>query len=114
MREVLRDAEEEYDVVIVDTPPLPVVSDAIPLVSRVSGVVVVARLAKNTRNGLTALKDQLVNLGAPTLGIVVNDIAARGDTYDGYGYGMDSGAKPPKRRGKAKRAAAQTGAGQTS
>ena len=114
MREVLRDAEKEYDVVIVDTPPLPVVSDAIPLVSRVSGVVVVVRLAKNTRNGLTALKDQLVNLGAPTLGVVVNDIAARGDTYDGYGYGMDGGAKPPKRGGKARRAAAQSGAGQTS
>jgi polysaccharide biosynthesis transport protein len=114
MRDMLRDAEEEYDVVIVDTPPLPVVSDAIPLVSRVSGVVVVVRLGKNTRNGLVALKDQLVNLGAPTLGVVVNDIGSRTESYDGYGYGMDGGAKRPKRGGRARRGAARSGAGQKS
>ena len=67
----LKEAEEAYDIVIVDTPPLSVVSDAIPLVNKVSGVVVVVRLVKNTRNALVALKDQLIHLGAPTLGVVV-------------------------------------------
>lgn len=114
MREMLRQAEEEYDVVVIDTPPLPVVSDAIPLVSRVSGVVVVVRLVKNTRNGLTALKDQLSNLGAPTLGVVVNDVVSRTDTYDGYGYGIETGPKRPGRRGKLRRGAGRTGAGQKS
>jgi capsular exopolysaccharide synthesis family protein len=114
MRGVLAGAEERYDVVVVDTPPMSVVSDAIPLVTRVSGVVVVARLGKSTRNGLTALKDQLVNLGAPTLGVVVNDVVARGESYDGYGYGIDTKRTRPWQSGKSRRNSARTGAGRKS
>jgi receptor protein-tyrosine kinase len=113
MHSLLKKAEETYDLVIVDTPPLSVVSDAIPLVSRVSGVVVVVRLVKNTRNSLIALKDQLVHLGAPTLGVVVNDVATRGDSYDSYGYGMDPDSPKRGRRGRSRRRSERSGAGQS-
>ena len=113
MLSLLRDAEEEYDTVIVDTPPLSVVSDAIPLVKRVSGVVVVVRVVKNTRNALMSLRDQLVNLGAPVLGVVVNDVSARADGYDGYGYGMDQSAPRRGLRGRSRRNSEQTEAGRT-
>ena len=113
MQSLLKEAEEEYDIVVVDTPPLSLVSDAIPLVNKVSGVVVIVRLAKNTRNALTALKDQLLHLGAPTLGVVVNDVAAKGDTYDGYGYGGDQTSPRRGRRGKSQRSSAQSEAGRT-
>jgi capsular exopolysaccharide synthesis family protein len=113
MHSLLKQAEEEYDLVIVDTPPLSVVSDAIPLVNRVSGVVVVVRLVKNTRNALTALKDQLLHLGAPTLGVVVNDVTARGDSYDAYGYGMDPDAPKRGRRGRSRRSSERSEAGRT-
>lgn len=112
MQSLLRKAEKEYDLVIVDTPPLPVVSDAIPLVNQVSGVVVVARLLKNTRNALETLRGQLVNLGAPTLGVVINDVASRGDA-DAYGYGMDP-ETAREERDRSERIAAQTQADQTS
>jgi capsular exopolysaccharide synthesis family protein len=115
MHALLKEAEQEYDIVVVDTPPLSLVSDAIPLVNKVSGVVVIVRLAKNTRNDLTALKDQLLHLAAPTLGVVVNDVAAKGDGYDGYGYGYGGDQTSPKRgqRGKSERTAAQSEAGRT-
>ena len=86
MRELLAEAEREYDFVVVDTPPMSVVSDAIPLLKEIGGVIVVSRLAKTTRDASARLKEQMDNLGAPLLGIVINSVKSDADGY-GYGYG---------------------------
>ncbi|MGC1814515.1 MAG: polysaccharide biosynthesis tyrosine autokinase, partial [Solirubrobacterales bacterium] len=44
MRMLIQEAERDYDLVVIDTPPTFVVPDAVPLVNQVSGVIVVARL----------------------------------------------------------------------
>jgi len=85
MRQVLRAAEDRYDLVVVDTPPTAVVSDAIPLVNEVSGVLVVGRLGKTSRDAAIHLVHQLDNLEARVLGVVVNGVP-QGRGY-GYGYG---------------------------
>jgi capsular exopolysaccharide synthesis family protein len=88
MHDVLAAAKAAYDFVVIDTPPTSVVSDAIPLVRQVDGVIVVARLLKSTRPSVTQLKDQLQHLGAPILGIVVNAVGRDADVYQaGYEYG---------------------------
>ena len=74
MRDLLRGAEREYDFIVVDTPPASVVPDAIPLVSQVGGVLVVSRLGRTTRGSMINLRDQLSNLAAPVLGVVVNAV----------------------------------------
>ena len=84
MRELLSRANEEYDFVVIDTPPTTVVSDAVPLLTQVSGVLVVVRLGKSKRDAAESLREQLTNLDAPTLGVVVN---STGKTVDPYGYG---------------------------
>jgi capsular exopolysaccharide synthesis family protein len=87
MAHVLTLAAERYAFVVVDTPPIPAVSDAIPLVRKVSGVIVVSRLGKTTRDAALALSRTLRNLEAPTLGVVANGIPraqARGYAYDYY------------------------------
>ena len=76
MSELLTWAEREYDRVIVDTPPAAVVADAVSLFGRVSGVVIVTRLQRSPRDAATFLHDQLVNTGAPVLGIVINGVNA--------------------------------------
>ena len=86
MRELISVADQSYDLLVIDTPPTSVVSDAIPLVTQVGGVIVVARLAKTTREAATHLRNQLRNLDAPVLGVVVNAIGSDSETY-GYGYG---------------------------
>jgi Mrp family chromosome partitioning ATPase len=53
-------------------------------VSWVSGILVVCRLGKNTRDVAGTLRDQLANLDAPVLGIVVNGVPM--DTRAYYGY----------------------------
>jgi polysaccharide biosynthesis transport protein len=84
MERLLEWAVENYDLVLVDTPPLSVVPDAIPLLHRVDGVVIVSRLGKNTRDGAARMRDELASLGAPMLGVVANGFKAR-DT-PGYDY----------------------------
>jgi polysaccharide biosynthesis transport protein len=105
MRQVLKAVSEKYDLVVIDTPPTSVVSDAIPLVKNVDGVLVVARLGKTTRDASVHLRDQLNNLGAYVLGVVVNSVTRASMTGYAYGYGYGYGyaaeytSQKKKRRG---------------
>jgi receptor protein-tyrosine kinase len=83
MSGLVRWGEEHYDRVIIDTPPAAVVSDAIPLVTSVSGVVIVVRIQRSRRDAADHLREQLTNLGAPVLGLVVNGATARANYYYG-------------------------------
>lgn len=76
MADLLSWAEGEYDRVIIDTPPAAVVADALSIFSRVGGVVVVTRLLQSPRGAAAHLRDQLINTGAPVLGMVVNGVPA--------------------------------------
>lgn len=104
MRTLIQEAERDYDLVVIDTPPTVVVPDAVPLVNQVSGVIVVARLGVTMRDTARKLREQLDNLNAPTLGLVVNSVDHWRTRY-GYVYesavsanGGESGdAKPPRR-----------------
>ena len=84
MRELLGWAAEQYELVVVDTPPLTVVSDAIPLLSQVDGVVIVSRFGVSTRDDAERIRDRLASLGAPLLGVVGNAYANR--QAIGYDY----------------------------
>lgn len=92
MTDVLRAAEADYDFVVIDTPPTVIVSDAIPLLRLVGGVIAVSRLGKTTRDSALQLRHQLEHLEAPMLGVVVNSVD-RGGSY-GYGYGYGYGYAP--------------------
>jgi Mrp family chromosome partitioning ATPase len=69
-------------------------------VGRVGGVIVVGRLAETTREAFTHLRDQLQNLNAPTLGVVVNAVGTDARAY-GYGYGYGYGARRARQTGSA-------------
>jgi succinoglycan biosynthesis transport protein ExoP len=84
MRRLLAQASATYDLVVIDTPPTTIVSDAVPLLTRVTGVLVVVRVGKSTRKAAESLQQQLEYLDAPALGIVLN---TAGKTMEPYGYG---------------------------
>ena len=96
MEDLLWKARDTYDLIVIDTPPTTVVSDAVPLLTRASGVIVVTRLGRSTRKAAESLQQQLTHVGAPTLGVVVNGVGKSGDAY-GYGYLADA---PEPRSGK--------------
>ncbi len=86
MTELLETAAMVYDMVILDTSPILTVSDAVPLLDQVAGVVFVARLGMTTREAaerLTDLGQRVPNMNL--VGVVVNDMR---DSYvdEGYGY----------------------------
>ena len=81
MRELLRTLPESYDLVVIDTPPTSTTADAIPLLSQVSGVIVVGRLAKSDYDSASELSELLTRVGAPTFGVVVNSDEPRSYYY---------------------------------
>jgi tyrosine-protein kinase len=84
MIELLDGAEREYDLVVVDTPPARMLPDAIPLVGRVDGVVVIVRLGRDRHEDLRELRDRLRQLHAPPIGAVANFAAAPDESYFEY------------------------------
>jgi polysaccharide biosynthesis transport protein len=72
MHELMVALERRFDVVILDSPPLPSLSDASTLVRHVSGAVVVAALGKTTPEDLREVKGQMALLGGDVFGVVAN------------------------------------------
>ncbi len=85
MREMIREAEASYDLVVIDTAPATMVADAIPLMSEATAVVIVGRVGRITSAEAGSLRDQLERVGAPSFGLVANFAAVAGGKY-GYGY----------------------------
>jgi succinoglycan biosynthesis transport protein ExoP len=90
MGSLIGQAQERYDLVVIDTPPMSVVPDAIPLMTKVGGVLVVTRLGRTTREAAAFVSSQLSHIGASALGIVVNGITSQ-DGY--YESAYDDGAR---------------------
>jgi succinoglycan biosynthesis transport protein ExoP len=90
-KELMDELREQYDYVIVDTPPLLVVTDPCAVAPRVDGVLLTMRVVKNGRPIAERAKDILLSLGAKPLGIVVNGVAMTGPSGIGYGYGYGYG-----------------------
>jgi succinoglycan biosynthesis transport protein ExoP len=86
MGETLAQLRERYELVVIDTAPVGVVSDAFPLLGRVDGVIAVTRMGRSTRDSAEGLREQLERLEAPLLGIVANGIKLSRRGRYGYGY----------------------------
>ena len=76
---------EKLDYIIIDTPPVLAVTDPSNVAPRVDGVLLVLRINKRSRANAMRATQILNDLGAETLGIVVNGIG--GGRGKGYGYG---------------------------
>ncbi|MEZ6124794.1 MAG: CpsD/CapB family tyrosine-protein kinase [Planctomycetaceae bacterium] len=78
--EVLR---QKFDYVILDTPPVLVVTDPCTVAPRADGVLLCVRLSRQTRDFGRRALEQLRDVGANMTGIVVNGV----EESDAYGYG---------------------------
>src|SRR5690606_31110819 len=73
MRDLLLEFEKDYDFVILDAPPLNLVTDAALLGTNADGVVVVARAGMTQKGAIEVAMDHLRHVRAPLLGAVLND-----------------------------------------
>lgn len=84
-RKFLKDVKGTYDTVIIDTPPVGVVSDAAILATMVDGTVIVIDSQKGHRKMSLRAKRILEKVNANLLGIVVNNVKGDRDSYH-YNY----------------------------
>jgi capsular exopolysaccharide synthesis family protein len=77
MREVLREAREHYDVVLLDSPPLLAVTDAAVLSTMVDGAILVVRTGATPRTSVRRAVSQLETVHGRLIGTVLNDVDFR-------------------------------------
>jgi succinoglycan biosynthesis transport protein ExoP len=95
MAELMDLVDTMYDLVIIDTPPVGLISDPISLLHQVDGVLVISRLGRSRRDHAARLMKQIRGLNAPILGVVINGVRATAGGYYGY-YGSTGSHKPPR------------------
>jgi polysaccharide biosynthesis transport protein len=75
-----------YDIVILDSPPAAIVTDATTIAPYVDGTILVARSGVTPFDALQYAASQLRAQDVPVLGTVLNDIPLEGDTRDESGF----------------------------
>ena len=89
-RELIEAAAKQYDLVVLDTPPILAVTDA-AIVGRLAGVtLLVLREGKHPVREVTLALKRFSQSGVRLAGIVFNDVTRLASGYgDGYGYQYD-------------------------
>lgn len=84
---MLEALKEEFDLIIIDTPPMGIGSDATIIGRNVDGVLMVVRNNFVSKKSVKKVKDDLVRTGSKVIGVVLNRIEKhQSDYYDYYGY----------------------------
>lgn len=87
MKKLLSELKTKYDYIIIDTPPLLTLSDALALVPEVDGTVLVCRHEVSFVSDIAKTLNTLTFAKANVLGVVVNDYEAiDGERYKYYAY----------------------------
>jgi len=99
MAAVLERTQETYDVVVIDTSPLPVFPDAFALLRRVDGVVIVGRAGSKQHRAAKQLHEALEPLRVPLLGVVANYVDEKGPDARSHAPSLyQHPAAPPQRQ----------------
>lgn len=114
MGKMLRSISEKYDFIVIDLPPVDIVSDALVISQWIDGIIVVVRANYTDRRSLGECMRQLGVLGSKVLGFNVTGVEEEHKSYGkygkryyggggyGYGYGSKHGAHEASREGEKK------------
>ncbi|MBK5240615.1 CpsD/CapB family tyrosine-protein kinase [Clostridium sp.] len=83
IKDILTELAEQFDVVLIDTPPVLYISDAKIMSALAEGTIIVTSYGKTEKNQLLNAKENIEKTGGRILGVVINKIP---DKYNGsYG-----------------------------
>ena len=77
---------KKYDKILIDSPPINVVTDPVILSQIAGGVIIIIRAGETRRDVVRRAKDQLRDVGAHILGGVLNSVDVQKDNYYYYSY----------------------------
>ncbi|MDA2932710.1 polysaccharide biosynthesis tyrosine autokinase [Acidobacteria bacterium AH-259-D05] len=80
----LRLLGEHFEYIVIDSPPILSVTDALVLSPLVDGSVLVIQAGKTPRNAVNKAKDHLVGVGAKILGAMINNVDLNNSKYAYY------------------------------
>jgi succinoglycan biosynthesis transport protein ExoP len=84
LRSILDEAEREYDLVIIDSPPLLGFAEPLEIAALADSVIIVARAGRTNRSAVASVVEQLKRVRANIIGIVLNGV--RADMSSQYYY----------------------------
>ena len=90
LRGLLHDLRAEFDVIVLDTPPVLVSADAATLAASADGVVLVVRAGQTHKGAAELARQRVTSAGGRVFGAVLNDpdglVADFGKSYYAYAY----------------------------
>lgn len=90
MEQLIRWGEVNYDLLIMDTPPVTLVTDSQILSSKVNGVVIVVRYGKTQKTTTKRAIELIEHVEGNILGVVARSTQKEAAGYGyGYGYGQE-------------------------
>jgi polysaccharide biosynthesis transport protein len=87
LAEVIEEATREYDLVVLDAPPLLGFAEPLQMATAVDGVIVVARAGDTSRKALSTVLTTLLRLRANLVGVVLNEVHREVSAGYYYYYG---------------------------
>src|SRR5205085_12614766 len=87
MADLLDRVRSDFDITIIDTPPMSYLSDARVLGQLADAAILVIRAGRTTRDEVRAAKERLVDDGIRVLGTILNGWEPKVKAKYGYGYG---------------------------
>lgn len=100
----LHAAREEFDLVIIDSPPVLAVSDPCIISPHTDGMLVVLRMNKTKQLAAERMQETLASHGVHVFGVVANDFHSEAASEEGYDYAAygsyysSSSQQPPAQR----------------
>jgi tyrosine-protein kinase Etk/Wzc len=91
MRQLVEQATDTYDTIVVDSPPLMAVTDPLVLAAHCDAALTVVSAGRTDASTLRATHEKLAPVGVPVLGTVLNRFDAKRAQRGGYGYGYGYG-----------------------
>lgn len=94
MKMLLEQLSVHYDYIIIDTPPINLVTDALTLLPSIAGVLLVAKHAQSTYDAIEEAINAIKMADGSLLGVVVSNVSVSGGKYGGkYSYKYKYGYK---------------------
>lgn len=84
--EVLKKLAESFDMVLIDTPPVMYISDALIMASLAQGTIIISAYGKSDKNQLLNVKEDIEKAGGKILGVVINKIPKKYNKGHGKYY----------------------------